>query len=121
MKIVIESIPHAQQRYDTWGDWWFDPDGTLQIRVSSDVPEMPTEQHQFLVALHELVEVRLCQERGISQEAVDTFDMSPKALACDGEPGDLPDAPYRREHRFAMLIEHLMAHELGLTGYGEVR
>jgi len=38
-------------------------------------------------------------------------------MECDGEPGDLPDAPYRKEHRFAMLIEHMMAHELGIEGY----
>lgn len=118
MKIVIESIPKSQQRYDTLGDWWIERDGSLQIRVSSDDPDAPTELHQFLIALHELVEVRLCQSRGVSQQQVDDFDFAYKG---DGEPGDEPDAPYRNEHRFAMLIEHLMANELGLRGYGVVR
>lgn len=122
MKIVIESIPTSQQRYDTWGDWWYDPDGTLQLRVSADDTAMPTEDHQFLVALHELVEARLCQARGITQQQVDDYDMGMEARFKENgeEPGDQPDAPYRREHRFAMLIEHLMAHELGLVGYGRV-
>lgn len=123
MRIVIESVPHAQQRYDTWGDWWFDADGTLQIRVSNDVPEAPTEQHQFLIALHELVEVKLCQARNITQKQVDDFDFGVQQYVAEngGEPGDMEGAPYRKEHRFAMLIEHLMAHELGMMGYGEVR
>jgi len=122
MKIVIEAIPHAAQRYDTWGDWYYDPDGTLQIRVSSDVPELPSAAHQFLIALHELVEVKLCEARGVTQEQVDAFDFAHQDDCNEAgtEPGDLPDSPYRREHRFAMLVEHLMAHELGLTPYGRV-
>jgi hypothetical protein len=118
MRIVIESIPHNQQRYDTLGDWWFDPDGTLQIRVSTGEGGVPPE-HEFLIGLHELIEVQLCQARGITQEMVDKFDLDP-ANQGDFEPGDLPGAPYHKEHRFAMLIEHLMAHELGIIGYGRV-
>jgi hypothetical protein len=123
MKIVIESIPSVAQRYDTWGDWWFDPDGTLQIRVSDDVAELPTENHQFLIALHELVEVMACKAHGVTQQQVDEFDFANQEHCNENdlEPGDLPDAPYRKEHRFAMLIEHLMARELGIEGYGEVR
>jgi hypothetical protein len=123
MKIVIEAIPQAQHRYDTWGDWWFDPDGTLQIRVSNDEPALPTENHQFLVALHELVEVMLCKERGITQQQVDEFDFENQERCNeeDLEPGDLPGAPYRKEHRFAMIVEHLMAKELGIDGYGVIK
>jgi len=120
MNIRIEFIPAAEQRYDTWGDWFYDEKGDLVIKVSNDVEGMPTADHQFLVALHELIEVKLCEKRGITQKMVDAFDMSEPALSSEGEPGDLPDAPYRKEHRFAMIIEHLMAHELGLTGYGKV-
>lgn len=124
MKIVIETIASSQQRYDTWGDWWLDADHTLQIRVSSDEPAMPTGQHQLCVAIHELVEALLCIDREITVAQVDEFDMvtAPAlALADDDEPGDHPLAPYRKEHRFAMLLEHLMARELGLDGYGVVR
>jgi hypothetical protein len=107
MKIIIESIPHLQQRYNTVGDWWFDPDGTLQIRVS----EAADERHAFLVAFHELVEVTLCKERGITQAQVDMFDM---AFKDEGEPGDDKLAPYYREHQFAMGMERLMAAEMGV-------
>jgi hypothetical protein len=42
---------------------------------------------------------------------VDDFDFScPK----DVEPGDHPDAPYKREHCFATGIERLLAAELGV-------
>ena len=70
----------------------------------------------FLIALHELVEVMLCRQRGITQQAVDDFDM---AFKGDGEPGDEPDAPYRREHQFANKIENMVAHEMGMAGYGD--
>jgi hypothetical protein len=123
MKIVIETIPHSQQRYDTIGDWFYADDGTLYIKVSSDIDGFESDNAQFLVALHELVEVWLCQSRGITQAQVDHFDFNFNAFdnTLVTEPGDHPDAPYRREHRFAMMIEHLVAHELGMTGYGLVK
>lgn len=99
-------------RYDTLGDWFADDSG-LCIQVSDEVP--PDEQ--FLMALHELVEWKLCAIRGIPQSAVDEFDLKFTGV---GEPGDDPAAPYRREHRFSMLVEMLMAHEMGLLGYGKV-
>jgi hypothetical protein len=106
MKIIIESIPHGSQRYETSGDWWFDPDGTVHIKVS----EMKCDQYTALVAVHELIEVLLCRERGISQEAVDAFDMA----YTGEEPGDDPMAPYHREHDFASVIERALAHEMGV-------
>ena len=123
MKIVIESIPSKEQRYDTLGDWWVDPDGTIQIRVSNDAQELPTTDHEFLVALHELVEMKVCEARGITQAQVDEFDLGMEEYCKETgvEPGDMPDAPYRREHRFAMIVEHLVAHEMGIQGYGEIR
>jgi len=124
-RILINYIPHDQQRYETVGDWYYDPDGNLIINVSNDHPDYPTKDEQFLVALHELIEVTLCRKRGITQEQVDDFDMmqlgSMHAKYIDDEPGDHYDAPYRNEHRFACLIEHLMAHEMGIVGYGVVR
>ena len=122
--ISIEFVNHEDQRYDTVGDWFYTPDGGLVVRVSRDDPEFPTEDSQVLVAIHELVEVLLCRKRGITQAQVDEFDMgkgSPENIPEGEEPGDQPGAPYRKEHRFAMLIEHLMAHELGVSGYGTVK
>ena len=116
MKIKIKTIPHANHRYETVGDWVVEPDGTLKIFVS----EMGDSDYNFLVALHELVELYLCQKRVIKQEAVDKFDIEfekqrEKSLTLStAEPGDDPNAPYRNEHCFATGIERLMAAELGV-------
>lgn len=114
-RIIIECLPQEQMRYDTTGDWFWDNDGNLIIQVVGGDPL--DDDAAFLVALHELVETKLCHKAGITQGAVDTFDFTFKG---EGEPGDHPDAPYRVQHRHAMLIEHMMALFLGKTDYGSV-
>ena len=109
--IQIDFIPKDQQRYDTVGDWYYDGD-TLHIKASGG------EDEAFLISLHELVEAFLCHKHGVTQEQVDQFDFG---WFGNGEPGDSSAAPYQKEHRFAMIVEHLIAHELGLTGYGEIK
>jgi hypothetical protein len=115
MKINIETIPHKQQRYPTVGDW-YDEDGALQIKVS----EMGNPDYEFLVALHELVEVWLCKKRGISQKAVDDFDMEfekkreKSLVSVTSEPGEEPDAPYQNEHLVACGVELTVAAALGV-------
>lgn len=113
MKIIIETIPHASHRYPTCGDWFRDSDGTLHIKVSEEIGD----KFALLVALHELIEVTLCEERGMACEQVDKFDIAyekTRAENDDGEPGDSPDAPYRKEHFFATSIERLMCAEMGI-------
>ena len=114
VNIDIRFIPYEAQRYDTCGDWWCEGE-TLHIRAS-ETEETPSA---FLVALHELVESWLCRDLGITEEEVDRWDA---AFGDQGElePGDDPAAPYHRQHRQAMLIEHLMANFMGLTDYGTV-
>lgn len=119
-RIVIEAVPQNAMRppYSASpeaGDWFVNAEGDLVIRVIGETLDDP---QPFLFALHELIEAKLCRVRGISQEAVDAFDA---AFTGDGEPGDMADAPYRKEHRQAMLIEMLMANFLGLDDYGEIR
>src|SRR5690349_13252315 len=112
MKIQIETIPHAQHRYSTCGDW-FEKDGVLHIKVSEEL----TNKEALLVALHELIEVTLCKYRGITEKQVDEFDMEfekNRPEGDDSEPGDHPEAPYRKEHFFATNVERLMASELGV-------
>jgi len=107
MKIVIETIPHFEQRYVTCGDYWLDAEGVLQVRVS-DLGDVRLE---FLVALHELVEVTLCDLRGIAEPDIKAFDeANPEAE----DPGSLPDAPYRKEHLFAEAVEKWVATEMGV-------
>lgn len=112
-RIDIDVIPHSQQRYPTCGDWYYGEDKTLFIRVS----KLPDSRYEFLVALHELVEVKLCEWSGISQEDVDKFDMDFEAHRHpdnDSEPGDSPDAPYRFQHCLASGVERIVAAVLGV-------
>jgi hypothetical protein len=108
MRIVIETIPHKDQRYATAGDWWIDPDGTWQIRVS----EMRDWKAEYLVAFHELAEMALCVDRHIPEERVTQFDQHWDALGRQGEPGDSQFSPYYDEHQFASGIERMMCEAL---------
>lgn len=107
MKIEIETIPHHLHRYPTVGDYFDDENGVKQIRVS----ELGDWRMEVLVALHELIEVSLCDQRGISEADITAFD---EANLDAPEPGNLPEAPYHSEHVFADGIERLVARELGV-------
>src|SRR5207237_9118850 len=80
--------------------------------------EMRAWRYVMLVAVHELVESMLTRYRGISEESIGSFDMAFEEKRerglVRGEPGDAPDAPYRREHFFATNLERLLAAELGV-------
>jgi hypothetical protein len=113
MNIHLRTIPHSEQRYETPGDWENLPNGLLRISVS----DMGNEDYAFLVAIHEAVEVWLCNKRGITDEAVSAFDIEYEKNRPEGdesEPGDHPDAPYNKEHLFATNIERMIALELGV-------
>lgn len=116
MRIVIETTPHDLQRYETVGDWYETPDGTLHIRVS----DMKDKHYEFLVAMHELIEAWLCKQRGITDAEVTAFDVAFESArargeyADDAEPGAHPDAPYHDEHFFATNIERMLAYEMGI-------
>jgi hypothetical protein len=116
-KIVIECIEPGEARLSVYaekmsGDWWRE-NGTLHIRVVST--ELDNES--LCVAVHELVEAALCASAGVTQADVDAFDAQ---FAGDGEPGDSPEAPYRTQHRKALLLEFLLADMLGLMPYGRM-
>lgn len=114
MRILIETLPHAEQRYDTVGDWRIDRDGTWTIRVS----KLPTktalfpEKFAFLVAFHELVEMALCVASGVTEFEVDRFDLH--YVGSRDEPGDDDDAPYYQQHQLATGLERTMAALLGV-------
>jgi len=110
MDIHIKIIPHEEQRYTTCGDWWIDEKGDLQIRASQ-LNYDAFDSMALCVAQHELTEALLCLHRGIPGEAVDQWD-----LICDAaEPGDVPDAPYHREHTAAYVPELHLLSEFGLS------
>lgn len=113
-KLIIETKPHEEQRYETCGDWFTDQSGDKHIVVSA----MGNPDYEMLVAVHELIEQYLCERRGISQDSVDKFDREFEAarqLGNDDEPGDDPSAPYYKEHRFASSVERIIAAELGVN------
>lgn len=117
MKIIIQTIPHSAQRYPTVGDWTVDlKNGSIDVSVS----DMGNIFYEFLIVLHELIELHLCLQAGISQVQVDAFDIAFEQERIEGkhspeaEAGDDPKAPYRREHFFATNIERLVAAQLGI-------
>lgn len=109
MYTVLESA--NVMRYATAGDYE-EIDGAVRIKVF----EQGSEDKNFLVAIHELVEQYLCKKRGITNKMIDDFDFKYEEERAEdddtSEPGDAPDCPYKNEHRFAMIVEQMMAHEL---------
>ena len=107
MTIGIQVIPHQCQRYSTVGDWIGFRTDVLQINVS----DTGSEDYNFLIALHEMVEAYLCKRAGITMEQVDAWDLT----HLDSEdPGSLSDCPYREQHEFATFVEKNMCWEMQL-------
>jgi hypothetical protein len=101
VKILIETVPHSTQRYNTVGDWTVSPTGNWHIKVSS----LNNWRREVLIAAHELVEMALCRHAGITSAEVDAFD-----LTCDEpDPGLNPAAPYHKQHMVATAVETLLA------------
>ena len=115
-KIVMKPIPHGEQRYKIIGDYWEDKK-TINYRVS----QMTDWRYQFLVLLHEFIELNLLKQKGVSIDDVDAFDIKFEAERLLGkhtpeeEPGDAKDAPYRKEHALATKIERILAKKLGVN------
>ena len=120
MKILIETIAHPNQRYDTCGDWTVSPEGNWYIKESS----LHNWKQEILIAIHELVEMTLCRAKGITAKEVDDFDLKyEKGFFVGtvwhgggqaGEPGDDPEAPYYEQHQIASVVERLVAIKMGV-------
>jgi hypothetical protein len=112
MRIILETIPHEQQRYSCLiGDYWVDENGDWHIAVS----EMENPDHSFLITVHELIEIYATQRKGIPEPEIMAFDLKFEKErkegkhTADDEPGDDHRSPYYREHQYASAIEYLMA------------
>lgn len=120
MKILIETIPHDQQRYPTVGDWEFlQPPFVKEgdVGISIKISELGDWRMEACVAIHEAIEVLMCKQNGVTQQAVDDFDMTYEKARKEGdesEPGDDAKAPYYKEHQIATGVERILAVELGL-------
>jgi len=114
MKIIIETIEHKDQRYDTCGDWqWNDEMDVLTIKVSQT--NLYDHETILLIGVHELIEALLCRRSFTAEAEVDRFDLNWHPHNGLTEPGDDPDAPYHSEHLFASNIERLIAARLGIN------
>lgn len=103
-RIVIDTIPHKRQRYDTAGDYYESLKDNWLFRIS----EMDADA-EFLVLVHELIEWHLTQRAGIAEEEITRFDIE----SGHDDPGSLPEAPYRAQHMEAERIEKIVAGMLG--------
>lgn len=112
MKINIETIPIEQMRYKSAGDYWWDEDGTLQIRVC----KLSDPRYEEAIAIHELFEALLCKNKGVTEESITVFDIEfEKNIENeDKEPGDETNAPYRDEHNFATAVERMFIAAQGI-------
>ena len=115
-RIIIEAIPHNDHRYETCGDWFYNEKGELVIRVSQT-----NIKHEFLIALHEVVEAMLCNFKGIDEQKVTDFDLKFEKMRSeypdivgDKEPGDEDAAPYMHEHAMATRMEQWLASSIGV-------
>lgn len=111
--VTVHVVPHAAQRYPTCGDWYFDTDDNLIIKVS----EMGDWRYHHLVAIHEYSEAVMCRANGVTQKQVDEFDMNYEANRKpddESENGDHIEAPYYRQHQIATGNERILAQQMGV-------
>ena len=115
MKIIIESIPHQNQRYSTPGDYFYEGD-TLIVKVS----DLGDDRMNLLVALHEIIEEATSRNAGITEQEIMDFDLMYEKEREQGlhsqedEPGWDPRSPYREYHAFAEKIERMACKKLGI-------
>jgi hypothetical protein len=111
MNTVIKSVPVL--RYASAGDYF-----EKGNRVVIEVFDQGDEDKNFLVAVHEFLEQYLTKREGITNEMIDDFDFKYEENRNKddktSEPGDHPDCPYRNAHRFATIVEQMVAHQLGI-------
>jgi hypothetical protein len=107
--VRLNILPHNEQRYDTEGDWLW-AGSTLEVRISREVGD-DDPRYGLLMFVHELVEALLCWSTGVTAAQVDAFDISHQR---DGEPGEVPCAPYHHQHMAAQAAERALAGELGV-------
>jgi hypothetical protein len=111
----VKTIPIADQRYSTAGDYFIEENGSVQFRIT----EQKHPDYEFLIALHEIIEEYLTRRAGIREQDILAYDLHwekrhAKGLTTAAEPGHEPGCIYRDQHVFAEIIEGLVALELGI-------
>lgn len=113
LQYVIEILEPGEMRYPTCGDYFEDDNGVTHIQIC----DQGDWKKNLLITVHEMVEEALTRDRGITEKAISDFDFDFEDNRQENdlsEPGDHPNAPYRREHRFSENIERQLAYELGV-------
>jgi hypothetical protein len=118
MEIHIKTVPHENQAYSTAGNYWYDEEGILQVRVSN----MNNKKFEFLVALHELVEQFITENHDpeITEQEITNFDLYYEERRKQGlvpensEPGFDEHAPYRNQHCISQGVEMIVAGIIGV-------
>lgn len=112
-RIIIDIIPHATQRYNTCGDYFFDDKGQLIVKIS----DVGNDYMNELILIHELIEEMLTRKRGITEPEIMAFDELFEKERVEGlhtadeEPGWDDRCPCKKEHAFAEAVERLLANE----------
>lgn len=110
-QINIQIIPKGCMRpqyAESWGDYWVDERGILQVRVV----EFEDLDRSLRVAIHEVLEAWRCYRDGITLESIEQWDAD---HADHDDPGSLPDAPYHEHHMASIAVEMVMCAQDGDT------
>jgi hypothetical protein len=111
-KIVVNVVDQSDQRYDTLGDWQVIPDDVAKTTtISILVSKQKDERSTFAVAIHELVEAVACYFNGVTQQAVDDYDL--EQLGAFGVADS--HAPYFHEHNAAITCEAAFCASVALS------
>ena len=122
MNIEVRVVPNGELNIRagfTGADWWWNPDGSLQVRIAKEIDD--ADEIACLI-LHEVSEALFCRKLGISHQEVDLFDKEyQRTHEVDLNAGDEPDSPYRVPHNWATAIERIAAGVLDVKwkGYDE--
>lgn len=119
LSIHIKTIPHKEQRCEgNVGDYFWENNGQdLQVRVSM----LGDWRYEFLVAVHEMIELFLCHRLGISEPTIQAFDEEYYrqeelgVVSGYSEAGADPRAPYHVQHMIADGIERILGVLLGVN------
>jgi hypothetical protein len=132
MRIIIEVIPHSDQRLSgsLGGDWQWLTRGdafhqgyilfkdvapsqledVLLVRVS----DMGDWRYNFLLAQHEMNEAMLCKAAGITTEMVDADEKNAKPTDDPDSLSGYPGSCYQQQHNDALVMEWMTARFLGV-------
>ena len=105
--IAIFTVPHDDQTYSTCGNY-----GEGKLGWWMSISRTGNWKYDFLVALHELLEMGFTKSNGVDWAEIDKFDISHPEL---DDPGWCPKAPYHKEHVAAEALERQAAILMGVN------